>query len=65
MIRLSNLKLSPESTPQALRAAACRQLKLKDDDVTEFTIVRQSIDARRRGEIQYVYTVQISTKNEA
>ncbi|MEG0597149.1 MAG: FAD-binding protein [Oscillospiraceae bacterium] len=65
MIRLSDLKLSPESTPQALRAAACRQLKLKDDDVTEFTIVRQSIDARRRGEIQYVYTVQISTKNEA
>ena len=42
-----------------------KQLKLKESDLLEYRIYKQSIDARRRGKLDFVYTVDIALKDEA
>lgn len=60
MIQLRGISLSPkEDKPAALKRAAARLLKLRDEDLTEFRIVRRSIDARRKDDVRLIYTVDI------
>lgn len=59
MITIQQLKLPPNHTPQDLREAVRKTLKLGDQPFT-YEIIRQSIDARRKPDIFYVYTVDVS-----
>lgn len=63
MIRISNIKypieLPEENLPQYI------EKKYKTGEISSFNIVKQSIDARRKDDIHYVYTVDIAVRNEA
>ena len=65
MIRINQLKLSPEHTQQDMRNAIKHSLKLNDEIEFEYRIVKQSIDARHKPEILYVYAVNVKIKNES
>lgn len=39
-------------------------LSVNETDILEFEIVRQSIDARKKPDIYYIYTVELSVKQE-
>ena len=45
----------------ALRREAARILGIGQEEIDSLSLVRQSIDARRKSEIHYVYTVDVST----
>jgi len=64
MIRINQLKLSPEHTQQDMRNAIKHSLKLNDEIEFEYRIVKQSIDARHKPEIIYVYAVNVTIKNQ-
>ncbi len=65
MIRLNALSLPLDHTPEALRAAIVRRLGLADEDLLEFTVIKRSADARRRGAILFVYIIDAQVREEA
>ncbi len=64
MIRISGLPLAPGEDWERLRQKAARELGLRPGQLGELTVVRQSIDARRKDQVRYVYTVELSLPRE-
>ncbi len=64
MIRIKNLSLPVDGDLNLLRKRAARALGVRPGTLGELEIVRQSIDARDKGSIHYVYTVDTSMPNE-
>lgn len=65
MLRLSELKLSLDHEPSDLAPAICRRLKIPAGSLRNVTVVRRSVDARRRDQIALVYSVDIEVADEA
>lgn len=65
MIRVSQIKISIDDPIEKVKELLLKQLKLKESDLLEYRIYKQSIDARRRGKLDFVYTVDIAVKDEA
>lgn len=65
MIRIGNLPLPVGGNFEQLRTGAARALGVSVGALGELTIARQSIDARNKGDVHYVYTVELSMPGEA
>ena len=61
MIRLNELKMPLGATEQEVKIAAAKALKIKEQDIKEFTLARRSIDSRKKDNIILVYSVEIET----
>lgn len=57
MLRLSNLALPLDHTPEDLRAAIVARLAVRPEELLAYHVFRRGHDARRRGNIQLVYTL--------
>ena len=66
MLRISELKLPVEHTPEELirQVKICLRLQ-KGAPEPEITIVRRSIDARKKPELYFNYIVNVQVKNQA
>ena len=70
MIRLSDIKISidkaadSEMERQALKKKILLKLNIHEQELLDFEIFKKSIDARKKDEIIYVYTVDVKIKNE-
>ena len=60
MIRINQLKLQIPHTEEALEKKIQKTLHLKKGDSFTYRIHRQSLDARRKPELFYVYTVDVT-----
>ena len=65
MLRLSELKLPLDHPEDALQKAVLKRLRVPPDDVFEQRLVKRSIDARRRDQIQLIYSVDVRVRGEA
>ena len=65
MLRLSELKLPLDHPEDALQKAVLKRLRVPPDDVFEQRLVKRSIDARRRDQIQLIYAVDVRVRGEA
>src|SRR6476469_5352337 len=65
MLRLTDLKLPLDHPEQALRKAILARLGIANDELTGFTVAKRSYDARRRGAIVLIYSVDVDTPREA
>ncbi len=63
MIRISQCKCSIED-PRSLKQLAADFLRIPADSVRFVRIHRRSVDARKRGEISYVYTLDVATDRD-
>lgn len=64
MIRIGQLKLKPDHTKNELEKKILTTLKISKDQMIHYQIIKQSLDARKKPELFYVYTVDVSVKNE-
>ena len=64
MIRISQLKLPVDHTPDALEKKICQQLKIKKEELSSWKIVRRSLDARKKPDLKFVYVVDVDTPKE-
>ena len=64
MLRVSQLKLPVEHKEADLKNKLCRLLRIKPQELTDYHIVRRSIDARKKPDIYYVYTIDAETTKE-
>lgn len=65
MLRINNLTLPVGYAPEQLRAKAARLLRLPPSRITELRLVKQSVDARGRGEPKMVVSVDAAVEEEA
>ena len=64
MIRISQLKLPVEHSQEALLKKAAKTLRLAPEEIRELKIIKQSLDARKKPELYYSYTVDVKTEKE-
>ncbi|MGB2862804.1 MAG: hypothetical protein WBC05_05705 [Sedimentisphaerales bacterium] len=64
MIRLRDIALPFDHKPDALAANIVKRLNISERELLDFTIIRKSIDARRKNNIVAVYTIDVRVKNE-
>ena len=64
MLRLTQIKLRPDHTTDQLEQAILKKLHIRQSDLKAYHIVRQSVDARKKPDIFYVYTVDAQVKGE-
>ncbi|TPW36496.1 NAD(P)/FAD-dependent oxidoreductase [Oecophyllibacter saccharovorans] len=65
MIRLTNITLPLEHGPEALKEAVLKKLGVPPEQLVSWTVFRRGHDARKRGNIQLVYTVDCAVSDEA
>lgn len=63
--RLHALRLPLEHTPADLEGAICQRLRLPPTTLIAHRIVKQSLDARRKGDITRVYALDLTLRLEA
>lgn len=64
MLRINQLKMKPGHTEEALLHKAAKVLGVPETDIREFHIVKQSIDARKKPDIYYSYSVDVAVDRE-
>src|SRR5687768_14538097 len=65
MLRLTDLKLPLDHPESALPDAIVSRLGIGPDELTGYTIAKRSYDARKRGAIVLIYSVDVDTPREA
>ena len=64
MIRIQGINLALGERPEQLNVKAARVLGVRPGAIERLVPVRQSIDARKKQDIHYVYTVDVEVKGE-
>lgn len=58
-IRLSNIRLSIDESEQALPERLAAALQLRPAEIERWRILRKSLDARSKGNLRFVYSVEV------
>lgn len=64
MIRINQIKLKVGHTEGQLVQSILRALSMKETEVIQWNIVKKSIDARKKPQIFYIYSVDVEVANE-
>lgn len=64
MLRISQIKIPVEKGSEALKKKICEELHVGQESIVSWKIVRKSIEARKREQLSFVYSVNVQVKNE-
>ncbi len=64
MLKLPPIRLELQEGESDLRRKIARLLRIRDGDLTGYEVLRQSVDARRRGRVSIAYTVAAEVRRE-
>ena len=64
MLRVTQIRLPVGHDPEALLKKTASKLRLPVSALQNWTVERRAVDARKKTQIQYVYTVIVSVQNE-
>lgn len=64
MIRVQQIKVPLKHDREIILKKAAKLCKIRPEQIKEMNIVKQSVDARRKNEVCYVYTVDLFTDND-
>lgn len=65
MIRINLLKLPIKHSEADIKEAIFKVLRIKNDQLLSYEIVKRSLDARKKSEIKYIYSIDALVKEEA
>ena len=65
MLRIANLKIPLDAGPDAPLRAALKKLRISPEQALSWRIAKKSVDARDKGDVHFVMTVDVALKNEA
>jgi uncharacterized protein len=65
MLRLTEIKLPLDHSPQAIAEAAILRLGITAQDLLSCTVFRRAHDARKKSTITLIYSLDVEVKNEA
>ena len=64
MLRLDNIKIREDLSNEKIFEIACKKYKINSKDILYWNISKKSIDARKKNDVHYNYSFDISIKNE-
>ena len=64
MLRINNIKIRKDLTKYEIFEIAIKKSHVKKDDVIDWKIAKKSIDARKKEDVHYNYSVDIAVKDE-
>lgn len=64
MLRVNQVKIRVGHTEEQLKRKAAELLRIPSKEILELKILRQSIDARRKPELFYSYSLAVKVRNE-
>ena len=64
MLKINNIKIRADLKDEEVLDFALKKNKIKKGDILEWNISKKSIDARKKDDIFYVYSIDIKVKNE-
>lgn len=64
MIRINQVKVKPGHSEEELLKKISKALHTRQENITSYTIVKKSIDARKKSDICYSYALDVQIKNE-
>ena len=62
MIRLRDIPMMPEHNAHQLLFEAARMLRVSNSKIRTLRIVRRSVDARKKPDIRYIYTIDVAVE---
>lgn len=65
MLRINQLKLKPGHSERELKEKLLHTLRLKPEELLEYHIFKRSVDARKKPEVYYSYTIDFQVKDES
>ena len=64
MIRINELTLKFDHSDDDIRKAVLRTLKIQDDQLVNYSIIRKAIDARHKNSIKAIYTIDADVNDQ-
>lgn len=64
MLRINNIKIRKDITDYEIFETAIKKHAIKKDDILNWHIVRKSIDARKKDDVHYTYSIDIQVQDE-
>lgn len=64
MLRVSNLKMDIDEDISILKKLVLKKLRIKENELIKYSIYKESVDARKKDNMMFVYTVDVEAKNE-
>lgn len=65
MIQISQIKLPIDARKKELERKICQILNIRKEDINRWNILKRSVDARKKPDLFYVYTVEVETGKES
>jgi len=66
MLRITELSLPLDHPAEALRNSIVERLRIRSDDLLDFTVFKRSYDARKKNSvITFIYIIDLKARNEA
>ena len=62
MIKINNIKAAPGYTEKDIEKAIAKKLNISTQSIKEYSIIRRSLDARKKDNIVYVLSLKVSLK---
>lgn len=59
-IRINNIRVSLEQGISSLKSLTAKKINVSQESIKDFKIVKESIDARRKTRIDFIYSVELS-----
>lgn len=63
-IRVNNITLGLDEPEENLKIKVAKSLKIKEVDISSFSIIKEAVDARKKDNIKFNYSIEISCPNE-
>ncbi|WP_310605441.1 NAD(P)/FAD-dependent oxidoreductase [Anaerosporobacter sp.] len=64
MIKINQLKLGIEHSKELLEDKVAKTLKVSKEQIKKYRIAKRSIDARKKNEILYIYSIEVDIADE-
>ena len=64
MIRINQLKLPVTHKKEDIPAKLAKTLKIPQNRIRSWKVVKQSIDARKKDQILFIYTIDVEIENQ-
>ena len=64
MLRINNIKIRDNLSKEMLIKYVIKKYHIKESDILDWHIIKRSIDARKKSDIFFNYTIDIKVKDE-
>ena len=62
-VRISQIKVPLKHQIDDVITKACKKIRISISDIAEYEIVKKSVDARKKEQLQYIYSLDLVLKN--